>query len=120
MGFDRIVKRGDIWQVNLDPTIGHEIQKSRPAVIIQNDVGNEHSPITIIAPLTTQGLEKVYPVEVLLTEDNSTIERVSKVLLDQIRAIDKKRLIRKEGTVTKQTMREVNEAIRISLGLDDL
>ena len=55
------VKRGEIWLVNLDPTIGHEIKKSRPAVIIQNDIGNKYSPITIIAPITSQNTEKIYP-----------------------------------------------------------
>ena len=53
------VKRGDIWLVNLDPTIGHEIKKSRPAVIIQNDLGNRYSPITVIAPITSQHTEKI-------------------------------------------------------------
>ena len=57
------VKRGDVWLVNLDPTIGHEIKKSRPGVIIQNDVGNKLSPITIIAPFTSQKTDKVYPFE---------------------------------------------------------
>ena len=60
------VKRGDIWRVSLDPTLGHEIKKSRPAVIIQNDVGNEYSPITIIAPITSQGIERIYPIDVFL------------------------------------------------------
>ena len=62
------VKRGDIWLVNLDPTIGHEIKKSRPAVILQNDLGNKYSPITIIAPITSQNTEKAYPIEVLLSK----------------------------------------------------
>ena len=69
------VKRGDIWLVNLDPTIGHEIRKSRPAVIIQNDLGNKYSPITIIAPVTSQNIEKIYPIEVLLNKKNSGLEK---------------------------------------------
>ncbi|MEK6846190.1 MAG: type II toxin-antitoxin system PemK/MazF family toxin, partial [Nanoarchaeota archaeon] len=73
------IKRGDIWIVNLDPTIGHEIKKSRPAVIIQNDIGNKYSPLTIIAPITSQNLEKIYPIEVLLNTKNSSVEIDSKV-----------------------------------------
>lgn len=111
------IKRGDIWLVSLEPTIGHEIKKSRPAVVIQNDLGNKYSPITIIAPLTSQNLEKVYPFEVLLVKKNLGLEKDSKVLLNQIRAIDKRRLLRRFGKVDGETLSEIDEAIKISLGL---
>lgn len=111
------VKRGEIWLVNLDPTIGYEIKKSRPGVIIQNDVGNKYSPITIIAPLTSQKLEHIYPFEVLLAEKSSGLEKDSKVLLNQIRAVDKKRLLRRLGKVDSETLFKIDEAIKISLGL---
>lgn len=111
------IKRGDIWLVNLDPTIGHEIKKSRPAVVIQNDLGNKYSPITIIAPLTSQNLERVYPFEVLLVKKNLGIEKGSKVLLNQIMAIDKRRLLQRFGKVDGETLGEIDEAIKISLGL---
>ena len=111
------VKRGDIWLVNLDPTIGHEIRKSRPAVIIQNDLGNKYSPITIIAPITSQNIEKVYPIEVILDKKSSGLEKISKVLLNQIRAIDKRRLIKKLGNVDYETMAKIDNAIKVSLGL---
>ena len=111
------IKRGDIWLVNLDPTIGHEIKKSRPAVVIQNDVGNKYSLVTIVAPLTSQNLEKVYPFEVLLTKKNPGVVKDSKVLLNQIRAIDKRRLLRRFGKVDGETLGEIDEAIKISLGL---
>ena len=84
------IKRGGIWLVNLDPTIGHEIKKSRPGLIIQNDLGNRYSPITIIAPITSQNIDKIYPIEVLLTKENSGLKKDSKVLFNQIRAIDKR------------------------------
>lgn len=71
------IKRGDIWLVNLDPTIGYEIRKARPAVIIQNDIGNKYSPITIIAPVTSQNIEKIYPIEVLLTKENYHVTKTS-------------------------------------------
>jgi len=111
------IKRGDIWLVNLDPTIGHEIKKSRPAVIIQNDLGNKYSPITIIAPITSQRIEKVYPIEVILAKKSSGLEKISKVLLNQIRAIDKKRLIKRLGNADYETMAKVDNSIKISLGL---
>ena len=114
------VKRGDIWLVNLDPTIGHEIKKSRPAVIIQNDLGNKYSPITIIAPVTSQNIEKIYPIEVLLNKKNSGLEKDSKILLNQIRAIDKRRLVKKIGKVDNEIIDKVNDAIKISLGLIEI
>ena len=109
------VKRGDIWLVNLDPTIGHEINKSRPAVIIQNDIGNKYSPVTIIAPITSHNTERIYPIEVLLSSGNTGIEKTSKVLLNQIRAVDQRRLIKRIGTVNEEIIEKIDEAIRISL-----
>ena len=112
------VKRGDVWLVNLDPTIGHEIRKSRPAVIIQNDIGNKYSPITIIAPITSQKIDKVYPFEVLITKNVTGLEKNSKILLNHIRAIDKKRLLKRLGMVgSEETLTKIDEAIKISLGL---
>lgn len=114
------VKRGDIWLVNLDPTIGHEIKKSRPAAIIQNDLGNKYSPITIVAPITSQNIEKAYPIEVILDKKSSGLEKISKILLNQIRAIDKRRLIKKLGKVDYETMIKVDTSIKISLGLVEI
>ena len=111
------IKRGEIWIVNLDPTIGHEINKSRPALIIQNDIGNKYSPTTIIAPITSQNLDKIYPIEVLLTKDNSKLEKTSKVLLNQIRVVDKERIVKKRGRLDEETLFKVDTAIKISLGL---
>ena len=112
------IKRGEVWMVNLDPTIGHEIKKKRPGLIIQNDIGNKYSQITIIAPITSQHLEKIYPIEVLLTEGG--LEKESKVLLNQIRAIDKIRLVKKLGRIKPETIHLVDEALKISLGLAPL
>jgi mRNA interferase MazF len=111
------VKRGDIWLVSLDPTVGNEIRKLRPAVIIQNDIGNKYSPITIIAPVTSQKLDRVYPFEVLLKKENSKLKKDSKVLLNQIRAIDMKRLRKKVGSIDADSSQQIDEAIKISLGL---
>ncbi len=115
-----LIRRGEIWLVSLDPVIGHEVSKTRPAVIIQNDLGNEYSPITIIAPITSQKPDKIYPIEILLTPVNSGIEKESKVLLNQIRAVDKRRLVRKLGFVDEKTMSLLDAALKISLGLEKI
>mgnify|MGYP001576034596 CR=1 FL=1 len=111
------IKRGEIWLANLDPAIGHEIKKTRPVIIIQNNTGNKYSPLTIVAPLTSQRMEKIYPVEVLLTLNNADVDKDSKVLLSQIRTIDKRRLIKKMGNVNLETIELIDEALKISLGL---
>ncbi len=111
------IKRGDIWLVNLDPTIGHEIKKARPGIIIQNDLGNRYSPMTIIAPVTSQKLENIYHFEVLMTRRTSGLKKDSKALLNHLRAIDKTRLIRKLGRLERETLEQVDEAIKVSLGL---
>ncbi len=112
------VKRGEVWLVNLDPTIGHEIRKARPGVIIQNDIGNKYSQMTILAPITSQKIDKVYPFEVVLAK-RSGLDKESKALLNQIRAVDKKRLIKRLGKVDAETMKKINEALMISLGLSE-
>ena len=112
------MRRGDVWLVNLDPTRGHEIKKLRPAVIIQNDLGNKYSPITIIAPITSQKIEKVYLIEVFLSQWKYGLDKDSKVLLNQIRAIDKQRLIKKLGKIDELMMEKIDEALKISLGLE--
>lgn len=110
-------KRGEIYLVSFDPTIGAEIQKTRPALVLQNDVANEYSRITIVAAITSKFDDTLYPTEVLIQppEGGMTIDSV--VLLNQIRSIDKQRLVRRLGELTSETMEHVNEAIQVSLGL---
>ena len=108
-------RRGDIWLVSLDPSVGHEYKKSRPAVIIQNDLGNTYSPITIIAPITSQKIEEIYPVEVRLP--NKVTKKDVKVCLNQIRAVDKRRLVKRLAKVDELSMIKIDEALKISLGL---
>jgi len=109
-------RRGSIYLVNLDPPMGSEIRKTRPAVIIQNDVGNQYSTTTIIAPVTS-GEDAVYPVEVAVKSPEGGLDKNSLILLNQIRAIDKKRLVKHLGELSMKTMMEVDKAILISLGL---
>ncbi len=113
-------KRGEIYLVNFDPTVGSEIQKTRPALILQNDISNQHSPITIVAALTSQFDPELYPTEVLITPPEGGLSYSSVVLLNQIRSIDKIRLVKKLGIISEELMNSVNNAIQISLGLIDL
>jgi mRNA interferase MazF len=108
-------RRGAIYWVNLDPTVGTEIGKTRPAVIISNDTGNQYSARVIVAPLTTGGIGKVYPFEVLVPAAEGGLEHTSKIALDQIRTLDKKRLGQLLGELPAERMTEVDQAIRRSL-----
>jgi mRNA interferase MazF len=114
------MKRSEIWLVNLDPTIGREIRKTRPAVIIQNDIGNKFSAMVIVAPVTSKRLDKISPVEVYLPKKDAEIKKNSKILLNQIRSVDKIRLVKKIGKVNPRLMKKVNESLKISLGLIEL
>ena len=99
-------KRGEIYLTALDPTIGHEIQKTRPALVIQNDISNEHSATTIVAPITSTVRMPLSPVHVLLAADATTgLAVISVALLNQIRTVDRRRLMKRIGAVDAQTMR---------------
>ena len=112
------VKRGDIFYVDLNPTKGSEQSGRRPVLVIQNDIGNEYSPTVIIAPLTTKKLSKEYPTNVHLKKGVAGLKEDSTVLFSQIRTIDKTRLEKKIGSLSKDFISKVDEAIRASLGLD--
>lgn len=85
-------------------------------MIIQNDVGNQYSPTTIIAPITS-GEKEVYLVKMFVAAPEGGLDNNSLVLLNQIRAVDKRRLVRYLGKLNSKTMRKVDRAITISLGL---
>lgn len=105
-------KRGDIFWVRLDPVIGSEMQKTRPALIISNDHGNELSPRVIIAPITSK-VGKVYPFEVEIEVSN----RHGKVVLDQMRSIDKIRLVKRIDACSDDTLDLIEEALKLILAL---
>jgi mRNA interferase MazF len=109
-------RRGDIWTVDLEPVVGSEQGKARPALIIQNDIGNLYSPVLIVAALTS-GENVRYDVQVQVKAPEGGLHHNSIVLLNQIRTIDKRRVGRYWGHLSEQTMRQVDEAIKISLGL---
>ena len=111
------LKRGEIYLVNFDPTMGAEIRKTRPALILQNDIANRHSPITIVAAITSQFEEPLYPTEVLVTVPEGGLSVNSVVLLNQIRSVDRHRLARRLGAIRASTMERVERSLQISLGL---
>lgn len=113
-------RRGDILLVNLDPTVGAEIKKTRPAVVIQNDIANRRSPITIVAAITSQFDEPIYPTEVLVHAPEGGLRVDSVVLLNQIRSVDRDRLVRRIGALSARKMRDVDRALLLSLGLVQL
>jgi mRNA interferase MazF len=100
--------------------VGREIKRTRPALIIQNDVSNEYGPITIVAAISSQLGDPPHPREVPITRGKSGLSRPSAVILSQIRSVDRRRLIRRLGAIDTATMREVDEALLISLGLVQL
>lgn len=116
----KTVKRGEIYLVNFDPTIGSEIQKTRPALILQNNIANRFSPITIVAAITSKFDFPLYPTEVFITSAESGLPSDSVVVLNQIRSVDKSRLIKRRGELTDITMEKIDQAIKISLGLIDI
>lgn len=112
------ISRGDIFLVDLGKTVGAETYKTRPCVIIQNDVGNVHSPVTIVAIITSYKGKKLYPVDVFITASETGLDSDSVVKLDQIRTVDKNRLIKKLGRIPNRKMKRVDMALIRSLDLD--
>ena len=110
-------RRDDVYLVNFAPTIGAEVKKTRPAVVIQNDIGNRWSPITIVAAMTSRFEDPLYPTEVLVKASEGGLAIDSVVLLNQLRSVDKARLVRRLGALKSQTVREVDRALLLSLGL---
>ena len=114
-----IPKRGEIYLVNFDPAIGAEIKKTRPALILQNDIANRYSSVTIVAAITSFSNKdgKTYPTEVFISGSEGGLDNDSVALLNQIRTIDKGRLVKKLGVLKDKTMAKIDKAVQISLGL---
>ena len=108
------VKRGEVYFANLDPVIGSEQGGIRPVVIIQNNIGNAHSTTTIAA-ITTNNKHSRMPTHVRL-RSNSEPLRDSVAMLEQLRTLDKSRLISYVGTLSEKTMKKIDDAFLISIG----
>ena len=111
------IRRGDIVIANLEPVTGSEQGGIRPVLIIQNNVLNTHAPTTIIAPITSKIYTKNYPTNVQFFSSTSGLKKESTILLNQIRTIDKIRLIEKISSLDSYLMLKVDKALKISLDL---
>lgn len=106
------MKRCEVWWVNFDPSIGGEIKKKRPAVIVSNDASNKFLNRLQVVPLTGS-TERVYPSEATVAFEG----KESKAMADQLATVSKERLFRRAGMLSQEDMRKVEEAIKIQLGM---
>ena len=110
------ILRGELYYADLEPVIGSEQGGERPVVVIQNNKGNRHSKTVIIAPLTTSAIKPTLPTHVEIYAEG--LRSTSIVLLEQIRTIDKQRISRYVGSVSDSDMKQIEQAILISLEMD--
>ena len=113
-----VIRRGDIFYADLRPVVGSEQGGIRPVLIIQNDVGNLHSPTVICAAITSKMNKAKLPTHVAIEAGRYQVGRDSVILLEQLRTIDKTRLKERIGTIDRNRLPEVNEALSVSLGID--
>jgi len=111
------IERGDIYLAALDPVIGREIAKTRPVVVVSNNLNNKHGGTVTVLPLTSKRLKKVYPFELLLQKGNANLPKKSKVKADQIRTLDKRRLIKRFGRLTEEQISLIDKAMKTHLEL---
>lgn len=112
------MKRGEIYRASLDPVVGSEQGGVRPVLIVQNDMGNRHSPTVIVAAITSRMKKPGMPTHVPLSAAECGLKQDSVVLMEQVRTLEKTRLTKYLGAVPPATMRRVDEALRLSLGTD--
>jgi len=110
------MKRGEIYWADLNPVVGSEQGGIRPVVIVQNDIGNQHSTTVIVAAVTTKSKKVYLPVHVAITAEESGLNRDSVVLLEQLRTLEKSRLTRYLGCLNGDAMRRIDRALALSLG----
>lgn len=111
------MKRGDIFYANLSPTIGSEVAKTRPVLIVSNDINNRVASTVTVLPITSK-VTKVYPFEVFISKDDSGLSQDSKIQAQQVRTISKERLQGDVvGSLSEEIMNLVNLALNLHLGL---
>ena len=104
------MNRGEIWWVNFDPSIGGEIQKQRPAVIVSNDASNKFLDRVQVVPLTSK-TDRLYPIEALVVFDG----KENKAVADQLATVSKSRLFQRAGILSQKDMGKIVEAIKVQL-----
>jgi len=112
------IKRGGIYLAALDPAVGKEISKTRPVIVVSNDKNNKFSGTVTMLPVTSGSMQKIYPFEVFLPKGTGNLPKNSKIKADQIRTLDKTRLVKFIGTLEKVEMDKIESAIKIHLALD--
>jgi len=112
--------RGDVVRVRLDPVEGSEQAGERPGLVVSPDLVNEHSPVILVAAITSRKTERVYPFEALIEPPEGGLSQRSKVSLMQIRALDKRRVLSRLGAVSDIVLERVDAALRIAVGLTRL
>ena len=114
-----MIKRGELYYADLSPVVGSEQGGIRPVLIVQNDTGNKYSP-TIIAAAVTSKLNKArLPTHIELNANEFGLQKNSVILLEQIRTLDKRRLLERIGELPQKTMQKVKYSLLISLGFSD-
>lgn len=114
---DPMINRGDLYSACLDPVVGSEQGGIRPVLVIQNDVGNRHSPTVIVLAVTGQINKARLPTHVPVPAEGNGLMKDSVILAEQIRTLDKRRLRERIGTIDPEVMDKVSQALRISLGV---
>ena len=117
---DHNVKRGEIYYADLSPVVGSEQGGVRPVLIVQNNVGNRHSPTVIAAAITSQINKAKMPTHIELGARSFGLTKDSVILMEQIRTLDKKRLRERMGCLDENHMNQVDEALAVSFGLEQL
>ena len=112
-----LVKRGEIYYADLSPFVGSEQGGMRPVLIVQNDVGNRHSPTVIAAAITSQKDKSKLPTHISINADRCGLAKDSIVLLEQVRTLDKQRLKERMGELDEGAMTKVDNALSVSFGL---
>ena len=111
------IRRQDVFLVNFDPTVGAEAKKNRPALVVSNNINNAHSPIVSISPITSN-VTRVYSFEVEVSAGIGGLRARSKVMVNQTRAVDKVRLIKRLGNLPDKIMEEIDNALKLHFGLE--
>jgi mRNA interferase MazF len=109
---------GDIYEVNLDPVIGAETGKRRPALVVSNDINNEFSQTVTVLPITSQPAKKQYPFEVLVLKDVAGMTADSRIKANQVRTVDKRRLLNFSGSLPSEYFPKVENALKIHLNME--
>ena len=116
---DLSIQKGDLYFADLSPVMGSEQGGVRPVLVVQNDVGNKFSPTIIVAAVTSKKNKADLPTHVEIDAGGNGLSKNSIVLLEQLRTIDKRRLKERIGTIDKNRLPEVNEALSVSLGIEN-